>query len=64
MGGLAGYTSPLPNGGVTVDVERMAVDLITVMKAAGATKDTFLDLIGRMFEEVHVSVKIPGRAVN
>jgi hypothetical protein len=65
MEGINAYSRPSPDGkGVTVDVERMAVDLITVMKAAGATKDTFLHMIANMFDEVRVEVRIPKRAKN
>jgi hypothetical protein len=31
------YTKPAPGGGVTVDVEGMLVDLITVLKASGCS---------------------------
>jgi transcriptional regulator with XRE-family HTH domain len=58
------YTRPSQAGVVTVDVDRMAVDLITVMKAAGVAKDTFMSKIGAMFDEVEVSVRISGRAKN
>jgi hypothetical protein len=64
MEGINAYSRRSPDGGITVDVERMAVDLITVMKAAGADKDTFLDMLGRTFDEVKVEVRIPNRAKN
>jgi hypothetical protein len=64
MEGINAYSRPSPDGGITVDVERMAVDLITVMKASGATKELFLDMIGRTFDEVSVNVRIPKRAKN
>jgi hypothetical protein len=64
MEGINAYSRRSPDGGITVDVERMAVDLITVMKAAGATKEIFLDMIGRTFDEVTVNVTIPKRAKN
>jgi hypothetical protein len=64
MEGINAYSRRSPDGGVSVDVERMAGDLVTVMKAAGATKELFLDMIGRTFDEVKVEVRIPNRAKN
>jgi hypothetical protein len=65
MEGINAYSRPAPDGkGVTVDVERMCLDLITVMKASGATKEIFLDMVSRMFDEVRVDVRIPKRAKN
>jgi hypothetical protein len=64
MDGINAYSRPAPDGGITVDVERMCLDLITVMKASGATKEIFLDMVARMFDEVRVDVRIPKRAKN
>jgi hypothetical protein len=64
MEGINAYSRPSPDGGVTVDVERMAVDLITALKASGANKETFLEMVGQMFDDVIVNVRIPKRAKN
>ncbi len=64
MDGINAYSRPSPDGGITVDVESMLVDLITVMKASGATKEIFLDMVAKTFEEVRVDVRIPKRAKN
>lgn len=64
MEGMEAYSRAGSDGSVIVDVERMCVDLITVMKASGATKETFLDLVSRTFDEVRVEIRIPKRAKN
>jgi hypothetical protein len=65
ISGLAGYTSPAPDGkGVIIDTERMALDLITILKADGWTKDQFTSNLGNMFDNVQVSIKIPAASKN
>jgi hypothetical protein len=34
------------------------------MKASGVTKEAFLDLVAKMFDEVRVEIRIPKRAKN
>jgi hypothetical protein len=65
MEGINAYSRPTPDGkGVTVDVERMTVDLITVLKAGGYTKSAALGFVGKIFDDVTVKVRIPGSAKN
>jgi hypothetical protein len=64
MEGINAYSRPSPDGGVTVDVERMTVDLITVLKAGGFTKEATLEFVGKIFDEVTVTVRIPASAKN
>ena len=47
-----------------IDVEGMLVDLITVWKAVGNTKDDLLRLVGETYEQVSVHVKIPDKSKN
>jgi hypothetical protein len=59
---LNAYTTATPDGGVTVDVEGMLVDLITVLKASGHAKADFLRLADSTWDEVEVSIRIPNSA--
>lgn len=52
------YTRPTQDG-VTVDVEGMLVDLVTVMKAGGHSKEQFLALAAQVFDDVQVDIRIP-----
>jgi hypothetical protein len=61
---LNAYSSPTPNGGVNVDTEGMAVDLITVLKMGGITKQQFLDFMSTTFDAVEVKISIPNEAKN
>lgn len=63
MDGINAYARPSPDGqGVTIDFEPMAVDLATVAKAGGYTRDQFMEFIGHVFDEAKVDVKIPPSA--
>ncbi len=65
MEGLNAYSRPGPDGkGVTVDVERMLVDLITVLKAGGWQKRQFHRVVDATWNEVVVDVRIPNSAKN
>lgn len=57
---LQAYTTPMPGGGVKVDVEGIAVDLITVCKADSMSKAKFLALMALTWDEVHVEVNYSG----
>jgi hypothetical protein len=62
---LNAYTRPAADGkGITVDVEGMLVDLITVLKASGCAKDEFLAMAGGVFDEVTVNIRIPPASKN
>ena len=59
------YSRPSPDGrGVTVDTERMLVDLITVMKATGETKESFLAWAAQTFDAVQIEIRVPPGAKN
>jgi len=65
MEGINAYSRPSPDGReVTVDVERMLVDLITVMKTGGSTKEQFLEWAAQTFDAVQVEVRVPPAAKN
>jgi hypothetical protein len=65
MEGINAYSRPSPDGkGMTVDVERMAVDLITVLKAGGFTKEAAIEFVGKIFDDATVTVRIPASAKN
>ncbi len=64
MEGINAYSRPSPDGGIIIDVEAMCVDLITVAKASGATKEEFLEFVAKTFDEVRVDIRIPKRAKN
>lgn len=60
MNRIQAYSTPNPdNKGVTVDVEGMMVDLVTICKAGGYTKEMFLAFAAGTFDEVRVEIKIP-----
>ena len=55
------YTKPSLDGkGVSIDVEGMAVDLITVMKANGLTRESFIEGMGQFWDAIEVQVTPPG----
>jgi hypothetical protein len=58
------YTTATPGGrgGVSVDVEGMLVDLITVLKASGYPKPEFLRMADSTWDAVAVSIRIPTAA--
>lgn len=56
--GIKAYARP-SQGGVTIDVEAMIVDLITVYKASGHTLDQLQGLIAETWPQVEVRVEIP-----
>ncbi len=65
MEGLNAYSRPAPDGkGVTIDVEQMLVDLITVLKASGWQKRQFQRFVDATWNEVVVEVRIPNSAKN
>ena len=65
MDGINAYSRPAPDGkGVTVDIERMLVDLITVLKASGCTREQFLAMAGQTFDDVTVEIRVPPSAKN
>lgn len=59
MKNIAKYTRP-DKGGITVDIEQMAVDLVTVAKAAQIGREEFLHNLGRVYDSVEVKVTRPG----
>ena len=58
------YCKPSPDGGVTVDIEGMMVDMITIVKAGGINKKAFLDKASKTFDEVEVKVEISKNKIN
>ncbi len=62
--GINAYSRANSQGGVTVDVERMLVDLITVLKASGFTKEHFQNFAVATWDAVKVEVSIPRLAKN
>jgi hypothetical protein len=64
MEGINAYSRPSADGGITVDSERMLVDLITVLKASGATKESFLEWAAQTFDAVEVEIRLPSSAKN
>lgn len=57
--GISGYSRPSQDGGVTIDVESMMLDLIMVIKAGGIPKAEFINEFSKMFDECHVEINIP-----
>jgi hypothetical protein len=53
---IQAYSSPTSEGGIHVDTEGMAVDLITVMKVGGYTKEMFTTMISELWDQVEVEV--------
>ena len=58
------YTSKSECGGVSIDVEGMVVDLVTVMKASGNSKEYFLGFVSDIFDKVEISVDILDKDMN
>ncbi len=58
------YCRPGPTGGVTIDVEGMAIDLIMACKAGGIPKDAFLRQLAETWDQVKVEIAIPPSAKN
>jgi len=58
--GIEHYTQPSPDGyGVEINIEQMAVDIITATKATGHTIDQLFSMLTVMWPEVQVKVTIP-----
>lgn len=53
------YSTPSPDGGVEIDAEGMAVDLIVVLKMAGCPREEFLRKINELWREIEVVVASP-----
>lgn len=60
--GINAYSRPNGQGGVTVDIEMMLVDLITVVKAGGYQKREFDQFVKETWNAVQIEVTIPDRA--
>jgi hypothetical protein len=58
MEGIRAYSRPAPYGGVTIDTEQMLVDLVTVCKAGGISKETFLEEVHFKWNLVKVKVSV------
>ena len=56
MDGIKGYSKPTPDGGISVDVEGMLVDAITILKATGHPKEACVADFGKLWDEVKVSI--------
>jgi len=54
--GLAAYSRPSSSGGVSVDIEGMFVDAITVLKASGHTKAMAQELFDQVWSNVKVEI--------
>lgn len=50
------YSRPDGKGGIIVDLEGMAVDVVTVAKGAGYDREQFLANMAQTFDEVQVEV--------
>jgi hypothetical protein len=50
------YSTPLPDGGVDIDAEGMAVDLIVVLKAFNCPRAEFLRKLASLWDEIEVEV--------
>jgi hypothetical protein len=50
------YSTPLPEGGVEIDAEGMAVDLIVALKMAGCPREEFLRKMAELWGEIEVDV--------
>lgn len=57
--GLNAYSRSDGKGGVIVDTQGMAVDLIMVLKAGGIPRHEFLANMAGTWDEVHVEVVPP-----
>ena len=58
---LKPYSRLSPDGdGIEFDIDAIAVDLITLAKAAGITHATFMFNMERIWRDVEVTVDIPG----
>jgi hypothetical protein len=60
---LNAYSRPTADG-VTVDVELMMLDLITVLKASGVPLRPLLEKIADLYTEVEVEINIPNSKKN
>lgn len=60
MQNIGKYSKPDPRGGVVIDLEQMAVDLVTVAKAGQIDREEFLRNLGRVYDTVQVKVERPG----
>ena len=59
MDRINAYITPSDDGGITVDVEGMTVDLVTIMKATGGNREAFLKFVGDIYDAVEVTITIP-----
>jgi hypothetical protein len=64
MKGIQGYSTPNADGGVTVDVEGMLVDAITVLKAGGCPEQEAKDMFAQIWRDCHIEISIPKRQKN
>jgi hypothetical protein len=48
------YSTPLPDGGVEIDCEGMAIDLIVALKAFSCPRAEFLRKITELWDEIEV----------
>lgn len=58
------YCREEAEGGLSVDAEGMLVDLVTVWKSGGRTREEFDEFVNSVYDEVHVSVEIPDELKN
>lgn len=56
---MQAYTTPEPNGDITIDCEGMAVDLVTALKIIKTDKAEFLHRLSVLWDEIEVIVKEP-----
>ncbi len=56
MRGINAYATPNPNGGVNIDVVRMTLDLVTVVKVSGRSKAEFLKHMGAIWDDCEVGI--------
>jgi hypothetical protein len=48
------YSTPLPDGGVEIDCEGMAIDLIVALKAFNCPRTEFLRKMTELWDEIQV----------
>lgn len=65
---LSLYSTESPNGNTTVDIESLAVDFMSFMKAyaqfEGQSKSQIMDKLARTWDLVEVKITIPPAAKN
>lgn len=57
--GIEHYSKPNKDGGVTVDVEAIALDLVMICKAGRRTREEVLQMVGQIYDEAKVTVRRP-----